>query len=566
MRFKYLIIIALLILAVPVYAFELNPNINYELQGQAIINYTNNQIGLENGTTILLDNYNLTQYLNQIVETQAINRAPTFYTNSQKYNIVLNATNASAYNPTASVRIQQGDCVVLGETIDISGDGWYTGQISYYGPFYGGYSDDVDANVVATYNIDSQNLTAVYIDPAFFIKYPGWWYMYYPGENGYGNTTSGYDRLFYLGQTCQKPNATVAQMNVFNATVLNQMRAANLSEIPVKTESTVNFIVSKNDTTTLPVVNQSHIWLFGTTRGVYDIPTSPDNTTIFWGDHTINDEPGLYNMFEIQPDKINNYEVMYDRVHQTITSPFKSIHDISVVGMQPFTVESLLQDKINQSPDTNYTVAVIDLQDPDIQIMKLDQWKGIDNTTLFEIAGYTNANAGDTIHIFYDENRTTEWMHVKHEWDVTAWGNQSAYRQWNLTFSINLQNEAPIMHSFTVTNDFGAVASIPFYVYHELPQDYQDQVYLNYIGNSPFIPTPTPEIITNTVKVVVTVPVPVNVPVPVDYRTLSLNIVLTAIPYVIVGLILFFTIKYLLSCALIVVKEHRIKEQERMDE
>lgn len=549
----------------PGFAFTLNPDDTYVLQNQTITNITSSQIILENGTVILLDAPNLSAFLPQMTSTEITREAATFYTNSQKY-ITQNLTydnTTPAFNPNATYRIQQGDCVTLGETIDISGDGWYTGQLSYYGPYFSDYSDGLDSELVATYPIDSWNLTQVYIDPAFFSQYPGWWYVYYQGESWGSNTTSGYDRIFYVGQTCNNPNQTIAQQYITNITYLNQLRAANLSELPEKTESNVDFIVSRNETTSIPVSNGSTIWMFGRVTGIYNTTSTSNNTTVLDAQDTVNYELGWYSLYELAPDLLGICEIGYDKINKEITSPFKTIPDSYVGSLQPYDVEQLLQAKIAQAPNTTYIKAVIDLQNPDIQIMKLDQWLAADNTTEFEIAGYTNSNAGDPITITYDVNKTTEWMHKNNTWIVNAWGNQNAYRQWNLTLDLNLQGEVPITeHFFTVTSNDGAAATIPFYINQEPATDYQPQVYLNFIGNSPFIPTPTPITIVKQLPAV-TVTVPVTVvqieKEPVDYKTLSFNIVATAIPYVIVGVILFFVLRYILSRALVVWKEHKEK-------
>ena len=138
--------------------------------------------------------------------------------------------------------------------------------------------------------------------------------------------------------------------------------------------------------------------------------------------------------------------------------------------------------------------------------MKLDQWQGIDNNTLFTIAGYTNANSGETINIVMDSGTSGDYHEIAaHTWTTKAWGNLSSYRYWNATFIFNVQNEAQGQHYITITNNAGATATVPFYVYRELPAHYVPQNYLQYINNSPYL---------EPVKVTVTVTVPVPVPGP----------------------------------------------------
>jgi hypothetical protein len=51
------------------------------------------------------------------------------------------------------------------------------------------------------------------------------------------------------------------------------------------------------------------------------------------------------------------------------------------------------------------------------------------------------------------------------------------------------------MHYFTVTSNEGATAIIPIYRRVELLPHYQPPEQLGFFDNSPFIPTPTPEVI-----------------------------------------------------------------------
>jgi hypothetical protein len=494
------VLLVVLTIVSGVSAFTIAPGNTYYLQGQQISNYTSSEATLENGTIILLDNANVSLYLPQMISQLNTVQAPTFYSNDMNYALKLNQTgNYSPWTPNITVRIQQGDCVTLGETIDISGDGWNGGHLVYYGLDYYGYSDDYSDPYVTLLDVPYQNLTRLYLDPNYFYQYPGWWYYYYPYylANTTGEYTAGNDRAFFVGDTCQKPNLTEAQSYVLNLTQLYQNKEANLTALPIKTVFGADYVVSRNETTTLPAPNGTHEWLFGRIYGKYDIPTQGNTTTISQTDGA-NWESGIYNLIFTFADADGLFDQHYS--NGWIQSPFTTNTPVYVGDKQPQIIKNTLVGLITLSMQKNYSTYNVALGSPEIDVMKLDQWQGFDNETLVSMAGYTNANPGDVITVAMDQGQIGNWHQIAaHSWSTTAYGNMTEYRDWNISFVFNVQKEFPGQHNFTISDNAGASVNAPFYVMRELAPDFIPNKYLQFINNSPFIPP---------VYVTVTVPVP----------------------------------------------------------
>ena len=423
---------------------------------------------------------------------------PILYTSGWKDPAIgFNLTgNYSAYDPKNATRISPGDCVQLGDTVDISGIGWYTGAIVTYGRYFNDYGATTNESMLKRYLISPWNLTHVYIDPAIFDDYPGWWYVDYAYGGLDITRNHGYDRLFYVSSSCYSPQKVSQQVQAaFNESQANAAKIANLTSLTYRGIDGIDYIVSRNVTTTLDVTpGYTQRWLFGidTSSKLYDTPVLYNGTTLNAED-TINLLAGRYDAFFISAGHNGVLEENYDAGSESITSPFKGSADISTKGIQPRLVENLLSTKIHNSLDDRYSVWKIALQDPSIEVVKIDQTMLLNNNSAFALAGYTNMNQGDTLTIVMDADKPTLKTAKPIYATVVDNGGQSGYRSWNTSFIVDMNGmAAPAYHSFTVTSNEGAKAVASFYLRKELAAHYQPEKYLSYIDNNPFIPTPTP--------------------------------------------------------------------------
>ena len=410
-------------------------------------------------------------------------------------------------------RIEQGACVVPGETIDIAGNGWYTGKISYYGRWYDGFTIGGNNTLAASYEIEARNLDKVFLNPAFFAGKLGWWYTYYDVPSRSGN-----DRQFYLSQSClpvTKKNETVVQKEM-DTMLLMKMAVNNITSLPVKTDES-DLLISKESDFTTDAVAGTRRWVFGTTSPdiLYDTPVTTGSTT--YPKAILQNLPtGTYHTIFIHPGANGIIEELYDPATHVIYSPFRSQPNVSVHGIQPKLVEDILISRINTSIDDTYTLQKISLQSPSIEIKKLEQTTLSNNITILTIVGYTNANVKSTLKLVFDANTTNAKTvaGLTHYSYVTDNGGDGAYRIWYTAFPVDLSDMTAGYHSITAMNQEGAYTVIPYYIRRDLPEHYKPNVYLNYIDSNPFIPTPTPEVIikteVKTVEVTVTITIPVT--------------------------------------------------------
>lgn len=491
-------------LAPPVSAEISQESITYGIDNNAIINATPDALTLENGTALPLGEKNIPPLLHNITSTSLTLGGTFLQYNSANYalRLPMDITDASKYpefNASQAIRIDQGECVHLGETIDIAGGGWFTGQLNYYGIFFDAYAQGPTDNRVTVFKYSAKDASALYIDPIFFAKYPGWWY--YSNQIDYtpaawlepGRTPPSNDRAFFVaGDKCPVKNETKDLVRL----ALNQSRIEdaikhNLTELNVKkSELGADFIISKNLTTTIDAI-PSHRWTFGSgsTPGMYDVPVK--GTQAFTSNETRNLPAGLYQNILVPADKNGVYDVRYDRDSQSIVSPFRSVENLSIAGLQPSMVESALLRRVSSSYAPGFTRQKIDLQEPAITLTKFDQWQDLQSNNVFSLAGYTNSNPGDTVIIRLDGSRA--W--TTH---ATYNGDMGDYRAWAVSFNISFDQLTKGDHTITLDTNNGAHMAATFYVREELAPNHQDEVFLKYIGSSPFIP---PVYINTTVTV-----------------------------------------------------------------
>jgi len=411
------------------------------------------------------------------------------------------ATTTTGPKEFADRRIEQGSCVNLGETVDIAGIGWYTGYISYYGRYYDDYGEGYNVSIDTVKKVAATELDHYYIDPDYFRQHLGWWYLFYPVS-----TTSRNDRLFYVSTSCNltpKENATMVQ-KALNQSRIDAMIRANLSQLTVKTERGIDYIISKNESTSYDAPAGSHMWIFGAHNDdtYYDIAV-PDYGVATFDTKMTNSLPsGAYDVVFIQSGKNTINEEIYNHSTKIIASPFKAISDADTKGFTPDIAEKVLFSRITLGDD-NYTKWKIQVSDPTITVEKLAQTVLKNNQTLVVLSGYTNLNQGDEVLVTLDANTTNSVTRPKTTWATTAINNGGggAYRAWNMSVIVDFNNVFPGPHFLTVSSDNGGSATVPIYVRQELAAHYNPPEYLKFVDNSPFI---APIYINTTI----TIPVP----------------------------------------------------------
>jgi hypothetical protein len=402
----------------------------------------------------------------------------------------------------ADRRIDQGACVEMGETIDIAGIGWYSGVIVYYGRYYTGYSGAGNLSMESTYNIKPTDLDHLYIAPEFFWNRTGYWYGYDPFTDVIDS--HGNDRIFHVESSCAlspKENATEVSEALNESRIRAGIRA-NLSRLTQKTIEGTDLIIGRNTTVPYDAPRDSHAWIFGSSGDdtYYDIKSW--NETPFTKSLVNDLLAGEYDVVFVSPGNNTVIEEIYDPHLENIYSPFRNTPNASVVGYLPTITERILLDRINSTDDKASKIHIV-VEDPAIDIRKLDRADLPNNKSMIILSGYTNSFIGDSIVVQIDADKINGVTKYYSTWktEVISNGGYGAYRTWNASLIVDFNNVFPGSHLLTVTSGSGGIASVPIYTRKEVADHYVPPTHIEYFDNSPFIP---PIYINTTI----TIPVP----------------------------------------------------------
>jgi len=427
-------------------------------------------------------------------------------TDSTITNVSVVSVNGTAlpYYPEV-MHIENGQCIPLNSTVDISSLGWGVPHLAYYGRWYDSYSG---YNTTPKWQIDMPNtvsaLSKFYIDPFIFGNATGYWYQKY--DDIY--EPAGNLRMFYVNLTCPAPkplkNITV------NVTVVNKTIPDTLPYLPEKKDTDI--LIARGDSVAISATTPLNWWLFGYTPAnhVYDRPASQNTLTLNASDFN-GLAVGNYQLLEVHQGDNGVLEEYYNPAYKpyrfanytypVIESPFRATTPINIEDLDPQGVEQQLRSAVQHSIDDTITAFSLSYQEPEIQIMRIDAIKNPNNDTWYNIRGYTNLQNGTALRINIDGNLTRE-----REWNTTAIGSSDAgiWRQFNALIPADYKQIFPGQHWVTVTADGKTSTTVGVYIYKELPPHYVPPEYIEYVGVSPFI---TPQVITKTV----TVEVPKNI-------------------------------------------------------
>lgn len=388
--------------------------------------------------------------------------------------------------PTSIRRLEaQGECVELGETIDFSGIGWYTGYIAYYNKYRTSSTEGLNASMI--YEIQPYEMKHYYIDPIKFKNFPGIWYSHYE------KVESGNSMLFkVVTGNCTKPNTTgLVPVVIDNKTVT---LVENFT-LPVKTLPGIDYIVSRNLPVSIETDYDSRYWMFGTNPNdnLYDIPADNDGMIVFNKDFSNKLVVGNYKIIDVYPGGNFIIEERYDKNTSTISSPFRDVAPVAVGTMTSSNIMAALKYQVGKSIDDTFTEINITVEDPYIEVRRLDNLANADGTNSVMISGYTNANVGDEITLEFDKGHIDSKLIRANTWttNVVDGGGRNAYRTWYTTAVFNANDFVAGQHTMTVTTSSGASVNAPVFIRKELAANYNPPDYIQFIDNSPYIPVPT---------------------------------------------------------------------------
>lgn len=432
-----------------------------------------------------------------------------------------NETNITATNITnlleypiyegPPLQIENGQCVPLNATVDISSIGWNVPKIGYYGRYFDDYAPS-DSIPIKTVNLPEVRriieptttplLQTFWINPVLFAGSLGYWYQYY----GDSYERAGNLRMFRVNYTCPPPIGVqefVVSINATNFTVPKKMDwlvDKHISDI---------YVARGDNSMPLQTNVGDRWWLFGRTDAIYDQSTA--GNLVIPSSKTENFEIGDYHIVMVSPGENNIYEAEYtdsykpalfEPYQEAIISPFRNVTPIIITGIDPKTIEDHLKTAVRGSKDDSFYDLKLVVEGPEIQVGRIDAIKTPSNNTWYNLRGYTNMINGTVLTIQIDKEKINEKTRNIREWHTTAEGlDPGSWRQFNILFPVDYSLISPGPHDITVSAPNGAEIIVPIYIYKELPDHNVPPQFAEYFGVSPFV---TPVVVVQTV----TIPVP----------------------------------------------------------
>jgi hypothetical protein len=406
-------------------------------------------------------------------------------------------------------RVAQGDSVYLNDTVDISGMGWGNG-IAWYGK-YGEFTYPI---YIYQFDGTKRQLFRFWIDPSVFSNRTGMWLQYYDNKTERnGNLEAFIVKQGYRNSTLTFSNGTVVNQSVgiSNGTGLNVSPAAILPERHV-----ADYLLAIGDPLTVYTGGSARIWVLGKTDKLYDVRSESDNITI--PAKTLSTfAAGTYTLLIQKPGKNTVYEVSY--ANNSLVSPWKGVNSVDLTGIPPNLAIERLTAMISKTDD-EVQLYTLEIQQPAIIISQFDE-VGIGArqfdfafehglVSLMDVRGYTNMVSGTNVTAVLDNGNSYTKYYDNGFANRTSPGNMSVFQ---LYVPLVWDNLKPgMMHTITVTGPYGSTINADFPV-DVMPDDsYRPNGSLKFVGSrNPWVPTPTPKVVTvvqtQVVTQIVTVPV-----------------------------------------------------------
>ena len=398
----------------------------------------------------------------------------------------------------------QGDYVYVNDTVDISGVAPPYRWLAYWD----GY-DMYDSSPTQVVDLDDiRDYYTYWLDPSVYEERLGRWYKW---EGKYENR--GNNHAFTVlpeskkNYTMTYPNGTVMNMTEIleHATVLQ----AAIRPEPLLTEKHIaDYVVARGDPVELP--NESYrFWVFGRIDGIYS--SSARNIT---REQTLKMESGNYKIVLQYPGNNTIYDYGCTGKCAALTPGLYGKPVVDTTGYSPFVFYEKLKELLAGTDDTlkEYTM---ELGDPYITIHQADEKEYV-NTHVLDVRGYTNVANGTRINVSLDE-KNVYYKDIAKRFSFTeairtSPGNLSYY---SVNVPINYDELAADArnHTLTARTALGGMMQKDFKISIMPADSYRPNATLKYIEDrNPFIPTPTPEVITvvQTIVVTKTVTIPVT--------------------------------------------------------
>lgn len=395
--------------------------------------------------------------------------------------------------------IYQGDSVYVGDVIDISGVVPPYDQLAYWDGF-DMYDEAPEYNITLEYRKGPTGFYQFYLDSDIFERRLGWWYKYSGEFEPQGN-----NKAFKVLPRAMK-NST---LRFPNGTLINQSTELphnyTQHEIPpaplLPERQITDYVVARGDSLNM-TENDTRFWIFGRLDGIYD--HSPN----FTAEELERIEPGNYKVVSVSAGPNTIFEARYD--NDTIIPGLFGKAAVDVRGMSAPVVYTKFLAML-AGTDDRMDEYRMEVAFPYITINRVDEIL-INDKTVLDVRGYTNTADGTLITVVLNE-KTTYYKDIgkytaRTNAVRTSPGNLSYYRAL-VPIDYNELAADARNHTLEARTALGGTVQKDFKISVMPPDSYRPNVSLKYIEDrNPFIPTPTPEVVTIVVTQVVEVPKP----------------------------------------------------------
>jgi len=407
-------------------------------------------------------------------------------------------------------RIEQGDPVFIGDTYDISGVVGWASRLAWY-------NGNGPSAAQAAWTLELPNTKRgyfrFYIDPDIFSDKLGEWYQYYDRYEGAANLNA-----FRVYPAHMKK---IVSVNTTNLTIAKAEVKASKPPLPIK--HVADYLLARGDTFNISVDKPTSLWLFGVKSGVYDYKSF--NGTITIGRGMIESlEPGTYRLLlQTYGPTTQDFTMRYSNGElQWFDFRHFVVNKLDVTGYSPQVLYEKLTD-IRPKVVDQFSDYTFELQEPMISISQIDPkakatmtimesgQEYIRNETFLDIMGYTNVAPGTTLKFIMDKDKQTVRTIDRYTVIAKADGEFGGNMRWfHVIIPLNFYEAGSGEHFVTATTGRGGETTVPYFIYDMPPDSYVPNKVIKYvagrIGDTEFVPTPTPLVIEKVVtqKVIVT--------------------------------------------------------------
>lgn len=303
--------------------------------------------------------------------------------------------------------------------------------------------------------------------------------------------------------------------------------------LPLPRAHMADYYISRGDGLSIKFPNQTaQVWVIGSEGEnglVWLPPVIARNETFFYPESTQKLPPGENYTVLIQDLGPNGVaDLVYKtitrtredgRVDNVIVSPFDPSNETIVNGLQPGMIYAILLHKIADGMwvdqgmgsknifDDTLNASRLVVEEPSAEIVELNE-KSRGNATLdatiIQVNGYTNLHNGSKVWIALDYDPVSSGMldPKNFKWEGDVIGREIGdKRQFSATITLYYRDLSPGPHFLTVITPAMTSTTVSFHVYDMPEGQVKPLATKRYIGGDEFRPTPSPEIIRETVEV-----------------------------------------------------------------